>query len=804
VPSGTEDNREPWWSAADWAILAAMALVLTLAFSGYLRPDTALAPGLPGEDARTQWVNWRAFGFGEIGRGHLPLWNPHILCGLPFLSSSQSATFYPPNLLFAFLPLHWAARIVLLVHWIAAACLAYVLARYLRIGRAGGLAAAAVFALGAPQVLRIFAGHWGAVCAIAWMPLILLAVEATMRRRTVGTALLGGGAVAMQILAGAPQYVYYTGLAAGLYVLLRMILRPREECRHIPGDIMRCAIVFAFGALLAGAQLAPMLADAPHLTRAGHMDPRWSQVFSFPPENLVTLIIRGFFGNDRTMPYWGRYNLWEMSAFVGAPALILALAGLFSDRKRLRVILGVCALLMLLLAFGRHIPPLHALYRALPGAAMLRGASKFLCPFALFAGLLAGAGIDGLNALLADKRRRRLPAGLAAAVLLPALALSGGIAAGMWPRLVRRACALGERYRTPDLETVLTQGRRAALNASVESCLLLLVGVLVIALLNWKRARESATRTVCAFLVVVPLALFAFPCLSPQHGFDAMDTVPSLEATQALREKGTAGTRVAVAGTPALNDVMRLDLMTAEGIEPNPPRRYHEVFRAMTEQPLDVAPTWYQNPGLSNVWNLTGTRLVIGESVRPAGGFDRARIVHNFITVKDPARRLELLVPGGGIGSVILEVEDPKAHGKIALGYAEEEYAHIIAEDTESIEIECLLRRDGFLVLADAWFPDWQVAVDDQPGEILIANHAFRAVRLNPGKHAVRFEYRPPAVRSGMLLSALSALFGAFWGLLVLLRGRRIARDATRPEGEADAGDEAAPEGSTLDSPAPE
>ncbi len=801
MPSGTEDNRESWWSVADWAILAAMALVLTLAFSGYLRPDTTLAPGLPDEDARTQWAPWRAFGFEGIAGGNLPLWNPHVLCGMPFLSSSQSAIFYPPNLLFALLPLHWAARIVILIHWIATACLTYVLARYLRIGRAGSIAAAAVFALGAPQVLRIFAGHWGATCAIAWMPLILLAVEATLRRRTIGTALLGGVAVAMQILAGAPQYVYYTGLATGLYVILRLIIRSRGEYRHIPGDLLRYAIIFVFGALLAGAQLAPMLADAPHLTRAGHMDPSWSQVFSLPPENLVTMIIPGFFGNDRTMPYWGRYNLWEMSAFVGAPALILALAGLFSDRRRMGTVLGACALLMLLLAFGRHIPPLHLLYRALPGAHMLRGTSKFLCPFALFAGLLAGVGIDGLHRLLASKRIRRLPVALAAAILLPALALSGGIAAGGWSRLVQVSRDLGERYRTPDLETIITQGRRAALNTSIETSLLLLVGILAIALLNRRATRAGATRTVCALLVVAPLALFAFPCISPRHGFDTMDTTPSPAAAAALREQGTVGMRVAVASTPALNDVMRLGLMTAEGIDPNPPRRYHEVFRAMTEQPLEIAPTWYQNPGLSNIRNLTGTRLVVGESVRAASKLDRARIAHDFITVGDPARRLELLVPGGGIEQLILEVEDPKAHGKTALGYAEEEYAHIIAESADSVEIECLLRRDGFLVLADAWFPDWQVTIDDTPGEILIANHAFRAVRLNPGKHVVRFEYRPPAIRSGMLLSTLSALFGALWGVLVLLRGRRRAAGT---KGRTDTGDEAAPESSELDSPTQE
>jgi len=52
------------------------------------------------------FVHWRGFGFGEIARGNLPLWNPpHLLRGSLPGPVSQSALLYPLNVLYLALPL---------------------------------------------------------------------------------------------------------------------------------------------------------------------------------------------------------------------------------------------------------------------------------------------------------------------------------------------------------------------------------------------------------------------------------------------------------------------------------------------------------------------------------------------------------------------------------------------------------------------------------------------------------------------------------------------------------------------------
>jgi hypothetical protein len=49
------------------------------------------------------------------------------------------------------------------------------------------------------------------------------------------------------------------------------------------------------------------------------------------------------------------------------------------------------------------------------------------------------------------------------------------------------------------------------------------------------------------------------------------------------------------------------------------------------------------------------------------------------------------------------------------------------------------------VVLNDPWQPWWFASIDGQPAEILRANVLFRAVAVPPGRHIVRFEFRPLA-----------------------------------------------------------
>jgi len=69
------------------------------------------------------------------------------------------------------------------------------------------------------------------------------------------------------------------------------------------------------------------------------------------------------------------------------------------------------------------------------------------------------------------------------------------------------------------------------------------------------------------------------------------------------------------------------------------------------------------------------------------------------------------------------------------------------------IEVECA--DAGLLVMTDVFFPGWRVFVDGNEGKIFRTNAIFRGVRLDKGRHIVRFLYDPPEVKLGFLLAAL-------------------------------------------------
>ena len=59
--------------------------------------------------------------------------------------------------------------------------------------------------------------------------------------------------------------------------------------------------------------------------------------------------------------------------------------------------------------------------------------------------------------------------------------------------------------------------------------------------------------------------------------------------------------------------------------------------------------------------------------------------------------------------------------------------------------IEADSPRGGYVVLNDPYHPWWFAAVDGADAPVLRANVLFRAVAVPPGRHTVRFEFRPLA-----------------------------------------------------------
>jgi uncharacterized membrane protein YfhO len=94
--------------------------------------------------------------------------------------------------------------------------------------------------------------------------------------------------------------------------------------------------------------------------------------------------------------------------------------------------------------------------------------------------------------------------------------------------------------------------------------------------------------------------------------------------------------------------------------------------------------------------------------------------------------------------------------------------AEIVQYAPEEIVVDATTDAPGYLLLTDTFYPGWRASVDGVPAEIVRADVAFRALRLEPGAHRVEFRYQPTSVRWGAWISAgalLLLLCGLVWAL---------------------------------------
>lgn len=81
------------------------------------------------------------------------------------------------------------------------------------------------------------------------------------------------------------------------------------------------------------------------------------------------------------------------------------------------------------------------------------------------------------------------------------------------------------------------------------------------------------------------------------------------------------------------------------------------------------------------------------------------------------------------------------------------------------VDIDVLTPTGGLVVLRERFFPGWSAEVDGLEVPVLRANRFFVAANVPPGKHQLRFRFRPSHLIPGLALAAAGVLVlvGAVW-----------------------------------------
>src|SRR5262249_23760209 len=98
---------------------------------------------------------------------------------------------------------------------------------------------------------------------------------------------------------------------------------------------------------------------------------------------------------------------------------------------------------------------------------------------------------------------------------------------------------------------------------------------------------------------------------------------------------------------------------------------------------------------------------------------------------------------------------DPQPVDRVQLASS---WVRFMQDQAEHLSLS--VKADGacFLILADQYYPGWQVKVDGLLADLYRANSVQRAVFLTPGAHLVEFNYEPESFDSGLRLAGLGIL----------------------------------------------
>lgn len=336
-----------------------------------------------------------------LRHGRIPLWNPDLFMGAPFLANSQVGYFYPFNwLVWLIWPAPYAVSASILLHITIAAVGAYWAARRAAgLQWEGALVTAVTFGLGGYLTAQV--EHINQLQGLAWMPWFLVVLAPLFhlpdgrswwphtRRAAKWLALL----FALQLTAGHTQSTFISGVAVGLWALCHWLTaaQSRWPALKLPASQVKMAARVGILALLLGGVLA-LLLTAVQLLPTIELIGLSSRQGGLLPTEVLSFSLHPLLITRTLLPAYGQSLFSEYTAVLPLTAYLLAFIGAWQWRTRRGVLPALLLVgVGLFLAVG-YFNPFNWLLARVPGFDLFRVPARWLAMVSLGTALLAGVG----------------------------------------------------------------------------------------------------------------------------------------------------------------------------------------------------------------------------------------------------------------------------------------------------------------------------------------------------------------------------------------------------------------------------
>ena len=694
-----------------------------------------------------------------LGAGRAPVWTSAICSGAPLTGAPAE----PIGLLaFALLPPAPALDLLLIVLLLVAAHGAYDLARRVGAGRPGAVLAGLAFAGSGYIACQL--KHVAIVSTVVWLPVGLALLDRalastradgitaaaphdpppappTTARRLFFIAAFGL-VFAEQVLAGFPQSAYICGLVYGPFAVFRALSNHQRIGRYSqsPFLLVGVAAAITLGAAGGAVVLLPLSASAALSLRSGSLGWQWSTMAPYWPPNVLTFLLPYVNGDISDNTYRGPSLFWEDYGYVGAATLLLAIYGVLREWRRPMVrFLMAMTTAAYLMVLGPATVAFRLAYAFVPGMDLFRFPTRFLIVVELGLAVLAALGLTRLS-----------------------VDLTGGLSSWMsgLPRLIVWALCAGTAVdlavHQPRQNPMVPAEQWLAPPASVDAI----------------RADSPQPRTLTPHHDALHRRTFAQAAgwanvtpyfemrdlLQPNIG-GAFWNLPSSDCYAGLAPRwyvdvwGDHIRRGLV--VPQLSRVSSRDRTLFISPRLSPVLKAFGVSHLLSRFPVQGAPLpLMSRQGGAYIYRIEGAARVRFVRAARHVGSERDAVARLLSPDFDADREILLHDAPHMLGPAVDDVS-PAATSVTGARVA------ITREGPRDLLVGTVAEDDGFLLLADTFYPGWVAEIDGAPVPIYRANVSVRGVQLPRGRHVVRFKYDAPDFFKGLHITAV-ALCGLF------------------------------------------
>ncbi|MBK7143171.1 MAG: hypothetical protein IPH75_13940 [bacterium] len=720
--------------------------------------------------------------------GSIPVWNPYIFGGMPYIDAFHGDIFYPLSIIKFFMSTHRFLGIVLVLHIYLAGIFMFLCARQFKLSKVASIFSAIGYMFAMYLVSMVSPGHDGKMYVTALFPLAMLFLDRTFERRPFFNSTILGLIIGLIILTPHVQLAYYSLWSMALYTVFRLVLMYFKDKNLKPIATTGSLVVYAvvIGVLLSAIQFYPGYQYTTEFSPRADSKRgwEWATSWSMHAEEAASLVLPEFSGTadkEGKAYYWGKNYFKDNSESICVSVFFLGLMGmLFVRRKEIYFFAGL-AFFALLYALGGSTPVFHLFYWLVPLVKSLRAPSTIMFVFSFSMALVAGMTIQHFMDTRQEspEREKKLNYylwGFPAFSLLLALGFSAA-GKGMlsaWTSIFYSEAA-SEVVQKGVTKLDLAYANLPQIQAGAWFVFLFVTAA---AVCIWMFRSGKAGVGILVALAFVPMVEGMRFNARFIDTFDPSTIWAPNPVVQYLKDNAV-NTRVLNLGN-AQDDVLPYHgIEVVAGYHGNQLRWYDDLLGGPqlttlqnNERPFNprflnlVGMGYYITPAQQKMPD--GYFGPLPEISRVATGnqhvwenpnaFPRAYLVGEYKVLTDRKEIYPQVLTGNEDlrKMTYLEKEPGMA---ISPDFAPGDSAWVIYHGVDSVAVGVQTSSNKLLILTDVWYDSWHPMVDGQPAELLRSYGAFRAVVVPSGARVVTFKYESSRYSTGRLVTWLTSLY---------------------------------------------